>query len=58
MMGNSFTVSGWTLGDPHSITGVLGWYYKDLYRGESLIAALWCALRARRSYGCVKVEMR
>ncbi len=46
-MGNSFEVRGWT-----------GTEYAELYRGESLLLALCVAFRARRHYGCVKLEMR
>lgn len=56
-MGNSFEVSGWTFGDRFG-NNRPEWYYKELYRGESLIKALWCALRSRGEYGCVKLEMR
>ena len=56
-MGSKFEVSGWTFGDRLGI-GCDEWHYAEIYRGESLFAALWSAFRARRHYGCVKLEMR
>ena len=51
-MGNTFEVRGW------GYCADLGWHYRELYLGESLFLALCVALRARRHYGCVKMEMR
>lgn len=56
-MGNTYEVCGWTYGDRLGL-GHDEWYYKELYRGESLIAALWTAFKHRRDYGCVKLEVR
>lgn len=56
-MGSKFEVYGWTFGDRLG-TGKEEWHYAEVYRGQSLAKALWHALRARRSYGCVKLEMR
>lgn len=56
-MGNTYEVYGWTYGDRLG-TNKNEWYYKELYRGESLIAALWVAFRSRSHYGCIKLEMR
>ncbi len=56
-MGNTYEVHGWTYGDRLCI-GEDEWYYKELYRGESLLTALWTAFRSRRHYGCVRMEMR
>jgi len=52
MMGNSFEVRGW------AYCADIGWHFRELYLGESLLLALCVALRARRHYGCVKLEMR
>jgi len=51
-MCNTFEVYGW------AATEERGFHYQELYRGESLFMALCVALRARRHYGCVKMEMR
>lgn len=50
-MGNRYEVWGWTE-LPH------GWDYEEVWRGESLIACLWHALRARKDYGCVRAVLR
>ncbi len=56
-MGNTYEVCGWTYGDRLGL-GHDEWYYKELYRGESLMSALWTAFKHRRDYGCVKLEIR
>lgn len=56
-MGWKFEVHGWTFGDRLG-TGMEDWHYAPLYQGQSLFMALCVALRARRHYGCVKVELR
>lgn len=56
-MGNTYEVSGWVFRDRHGF-GRPDWHYEEVYRGESLVAALWHAMRARSRYGCVKLEMR
>jgi hypothetical protein len=56
-MGSEYEVYGWTFGDRLKI-GKDEWHYAEVYRGQSLAAALWHAFRARRHYGCVKLEMR
>jgi hypothetical protein len=56
-MGNRYEVYGWTYGDRLG-TGTETWHYAEVYRGQSLLAALWKAFRARPHYGCVKLEMR
>ena len=60
-MGNRYCVYGWTIAStnyPDGVVRVGEYYYRELYRGQSLAKALWTAFRARRSYGCVKLEMR
>jgi hypothetical protein len=58
-MGNSYEVYGYTYGEPHGISGEKQqFYYKELYRGESFLAALAVLMLKRRSYGCVKLEVR
>lgn len=56
-MGWRYEVHGWTFGDRLG-TGVEEWHYRPLYQGQWLIRAIWTAFRARRHYGCVKLEMR
>ena len=56
-MGNTYEVCGWAYGDRLGL-GRDEWYYKELYRGESLMAALWTTFKHRRNYGCVKLEVR
>lgn len=56
-MGFRYYVKGWTFGDALG-TGADDWYYEEVYGGQSLIMALWHTLRARRHYGCVKLELR
>jgi hypothetical protein len=56
-MGNGYEVYGWTYGDRLGLNKD-EWYYKELYRGESLIVALWTVFRCKRQYGCVKLEVR
>jgi len=60
-MGNRYCVFGWTkaiLDYPDGSTLKGDYYYATLYRGQSLASALWTAFRARRHYGCVKLELR
>lgn len=56
-MGNKYEVYGWTYGDRLGI-GYTEWYYAEIYRGQSMVAALYHALIAKRHYGCVKLEWR
>jgi len=63
-MGNSYCVYGWArttrVSNEHAtvIATGSGYEYLELYRGESIVRALWTAIKARSKYGCVKVEMR
>jgi len=58
-MGNKHQVYGWTFGRPWGLDDEPEvWYYKTLYDGNSLLAALWTALGSRGSYGCVKIKIR
>lgn len=56
-MGNTYEVYGWTYGDRLGI-GKEEYYYKELYRGESMLVAIWTAFINKKSYGCVKIEIR
>jgi hypothetical protein len=56
-MGSRYMVFGWTYGDRLGI-GTEEWHYAEIYRGQSLMNALWHAFQSRRYYGCVKLEMR
>lgn len=59
-MGNTYEAYGFATDatGQHFGTGQFESWWVELYRGESLVRCLWAALRARRHYGCVKVEMR
>lgn len=56
-MGYPFDVYGWTFGK-NPATNCEEWHYRPIYQGRSLARAIWTALRARRHYGCVKLELR
>lgn len=56
-MGSRYEVDGWTFGDRLAI-GREEWYYAEIYRGQSLLVALWHGIFARRHYGCVRLKLR
>lgn len=54
-MGNTWEVYAWKeMGENHPVK----YDFVLEYRGESWFHAIWAALRAKRTYRCVKVEWR
>lgn len=58
-MGTRFCVDAW-LRDEVRANGVtsIEYTYSPVYRGSSLLVALYRAARARRTSGCVRIEWR
>ena len=53
-MGSTWTVTAWVKDD--NVRG--GYVWMHVYNGESVIAAVRAARRAKRTTGCVQVEWR
>lgn len=52
-MGNTWEVYAW-----REVNGLVKYDYVIVYQGESWLAAIWTALKEKRTSGCVKVEWR
>jgi len=52
-----YEVYAWTLGDRLGI-GIEDFYYKELYRGQSIIKMMWHAILGSRHNGLIKIEVR
>lgn len=53
-MGSKWTVLAWVKDDNVRE----GYFWMDVYRGESVFGALRAARKAKRTAGCVKMEWR
>ena len=52
-MGNTWEVYAW-----REVNELVRFDYVMVYRGESWVSAIWAAVKAKRTCGCVKVEWR
>lgn len=52
-MGNKYSVSVWC-----KEKWMRHYEYREVYRGEFLLRALWTMLQCKNLYGCVKLEVR
>jgi hypothetical protein len=52
-MGNRYEVWVW-----EDVPLLGGWRYTQTWGGESLVVCLWKGLRAKQSYGAVKLVLR
>lgn len=52
-MGNTWEVYAW-----REINGLVKYDYVMVYCGESWLSAIWAAIKAKRTCGCVKIEWR
>lgn len=55
-MGNTYEICVWGMDE---MDGYCGYMYKEFWRGQSILVALWKFFEARRAgYECVKLVAR